>query len=84
MKWPKVRVGLPAKHHLQQMSRIMTKPVDVGPPGLQPTGEHIDGQWESIHFGEQGHQKCAKSAKGTPVPTGLRLKKTEGENDKYG
>ena len=34
VEWPKVRVGLPAKHHLQQVTRVVGEPVYVGVPAL--------------------------------------------------
>src|SRR6516165_7743971 len=52
MKWPKVRVRLPAKHHLEQVSGVVREPVDARIPGLQPAREEIDAQWKAVHLGE--------------------------------
>src|SRR5450756_2323610 len=62
-----MRVRLPTEHHLQEMAGIMGKPVDIRIVALQPAGQEIDRERETVHFGKQRHQKCAERAERPPV-----------------
>src|SRR6516225_8600833 len=81
MKRPKVRVRLPAEHHLQQMSGVVREPVDARIPRLQPAREEIDAQWKPVHLGEQRDQERAEGAERAPVPARPRLEEAVREQD---
>jgi hypothetical protein len=67
-------IGLPAEHHLQKMAGVMREPVNVGKATLEPTGEKIDRQRESIHLGEHATMKAlnAPNERQSRVVAGLK------------
>jgi hypothetical protein len=61
VKRAKVRVALPAEHHLEQMPGIVRKPIDVRVFALQPARQQVNRQRRAIHLGEQRHQEGAEA-----------------------
>src|SRR6266540_1136394 len=83
VKRPEMRVGLPAEHHLEEMSGIVRKPIHVGIAALQPSREEIDGEREAVHLGEQRHQEGAERAERSPVAARPWLEEAVGEQDEH-
>src|SRR5262249_42795353 len=77
----RMRVRLPAEHHLQKMARVVREPVDIWIAALEPSREEINGKWEPIHFCEQGDEKCAECAERTPIAASSRFEERVCEQD---
>lgn len=78
---PEVWVRLPTEHHLQEVPSIVREPVDPGEARLQPAGQHVDGQRETVHFGEERDHEGAEGPEGAPVAGRHGLREAEGEAD---
>jgi len=76
-----VRIGFPAEDHLQQVARVVRKPIDGRIGTLQPAGEEVDRKRKSVHLGKQCDKKPAECAEGPPVPRRLRLEEAVREKD---
>src|SRR5574341_513929 len=67
MKRAEMRVGTPAEENFQEMAGVVREPVNAGVATLQPAREQVDGQWKTVHFSEERHQKRRERAEGSPV-----------------
>src|SRR5262249_26232600 len=72
MERSRMRVGLPAEHHLQKMAGVVREPVDIWIAALEPSRQEINGKWETIHFCEQRDEERAERAERAPVPSSPR------------
>src|SRR3989337_4540440 len=81
MEGAKVRVRLPPKERLKEMSCVVRQPIHAGVTALEPAGEEIDSQRKAVHLREQCDEKRAEGYERAPVPLRLRLEEAVGEQD---
>jgi hypothetical protein len=81
-KVQRIQVGIaaPAQNGSPEMPGVVREQIEPGVAPLEPSGEKIDGQRESIHLDEERDEECTERAERPPVSRRAWACKAVGED----